>query len=96
MKKFKIKIMDMIFDDNLSIFDENNIVYKSKIKKGSISCRIYNENGDEVSLGELNINDVIIIYGENVDKNNIEIKKIIVKNSYILYSESSDEIILNI
>lgn len=93
MKKVKVKILDIIIDNNFKILSKDYI-FISKIKKGSVDFKIFNENNEEVNLSNLNTGDIIKVYGINIDKNNIVIKKIIIQNNYILLSDSSEEFIL--
>ena len=103
MNKYKIKIKKIeIFKDIIKIISNDDIIFISKIIKGSINFKIYNNificnknEYEEVGLNNLEINDIIIIYGiNNYDKNNINnilIKKIKIKNKYNFTSESSSE-----
>ena len=117
MEKFKIKIDKiLILNNELNLLSSNGINFKSKINKGSINFKIFNESNQEVNLGNLEEGTLIKIYGiyENNEtninikieqanenniknnkikqKNNIIIKKIIIKNKYIFNSESSEDL----
>ncbi len=61
--KHKIKIKKIIIDKNNFIIEsENNLIFTSKIIKGSVNFKIYNENNDEVNLSNLEIGDLIQVY----------------------------------
>ena len=91
LKKYKIKINNILLShDSLLIESTDNISFISPIIKGSIKFKIYNENGNEVTLANINNNDLVVIYGNNNDTL-ITIHKIIIKNNYILNSDSSDD-----
>lgn len=61
--KHKIKIKKIIIDKNNFIIEsENNLIFTSKIIKGSVDFKIYNENNDEVNLSNLEIGDLIQVY----------------------------------
>ena len=94
MNKYKIKIDKIdITHDVLSIISTTNINCISEIIKGSILCKIYNEDMKEVSLNNLEEGDNIIIYGNiNKENNLIIIKKIKIKNKYKFINESSEDI----
>ena len=88
-KIIKITKIDII-DDKFIIFDDKlpTEIYKIDIIKGSINCKIYNSDKEELSLDKLEEENIIKIYSiKNI------IKKIIILNNYILSSESSNEII---
>jgi len=98
MNKYIIKIKKIeILRDIIKITSFDNLIFISNIFKGSIAFKIYNntfickENKyQEVGLDNLEINDIIIIYGiNNSNINNILIKKIKIKNKYNFTSESS-------
>jgi len=89
--KHKIKIKSIIIDKNNFIIEsDNNHLFTSKIIKGSVNFKIYNENNQEVNLSNLEEGELIKIY-ENIisktnEKNNItnnNFKKIEQKNSII-------------
>ncbi len=61
--KHKIKVKSIRFDNNnFIILSENNQTFISKIIKGSVDFKIYNENKEEVNLSNLEIGDLIQIY----------------------------------
>jgi hypothetical protein len=92
LKKYKIKINNILLShDSLLIESTNNISFTSPIIKGSIKFKIYNENGDEVTLANINNNDLVVIYATDNNEALINIHKIIIKNNYILNSDSSDD-----
>jgi len=88
--EYKIKIDKILFTDKLFTIISNNKIFISKIVKGSVTFKIYNEDGNEVNLDSINENDNIIVYGlEN--KENIIIKKIYVKNNYRFFLDSDSD-----
>jgi hypothetical protein len=89
MQYQKIKINKIkLKKDNLIIKDILKRRFIIPIIKGSIDCKIYNEDNQEVCLSNINEGDNITIY-TNKQKNDI-IKKIIVKNKYVFIMESSE------
>jgi hypothetical protein len=103
--KHKIKIKSINIDKNSFVIEsENDLTFVSKIIKGSVDFKIYNENNYEVNLSNLEIGDLIQVY-EIIDskskkdqnnnfkkpeqKNSI-INKIIIKNKYVFNSDSSE------
>ena len=61
--KHKIKIKSINLEkNNFIIQSENNQTFISKIIKGSVDFKIYNENKEEVNLSNLEIGDLIQIY----------------------------------
>ena len=85
----KIKINKIkLKKDNLIIKDILKRHFIIPIIKGSIDCKIYNENDEEVYLSNINEGDNVSIYTDK-QKNDI-IKKIIVKNKYVFIGESSE------
>ena len=65
--KHKIKIKSINIDkNNFIIKSENNQMFTSKIIKGSVDFKIYNENNEEVNLSNLEVGDLIQVY-ENID-----------------------------
>ena len=89
-KKTKIKINKIDITQNLfTITSHKNETYVSPIIRGSVEFKIYNENGKEVHLGNLDENDIITVYFNNSNINSII--KIKIKNKYVFNSESSDE-----
>ena len=92
MIKYKIRINKIGFnDDSLNIISSNGLNFTGQIKKGSVNFKIYNEDKQEVNLSNLDEGNLVKIYGNKI-KNNIIIKKIIIKNNYSFNSDSSDEI----
>ena len=72
--KHKIKVKSINIDKNNFIIEsENNQTFTSKIVKGSVDFKIYNENNEEVNLSNLEEGALIQVY-ENVslkpDENN--------------------------
>jgi hypothetical protein len=63
--KIKIKLIN-IDKNNFFIESENNQTFTSKIIKGSVDFKIYNENNEEVNLSNLEVGDLIQIY-ENIN-----------------------------
>jgi hypothetical protein len=94
MNKYKIKIDKInIMNDIFSIISTTNINYVSEIRKGSVLCKIYNDDMKEISLNNLEEGDNITIYGNiNKENNLIIIKKIKIKNKYKFINESSEDI----
>jgi hypothetical protein len=61
--KHKIKIKSINIDkNNFIIKSEDNLTFISKIIKGSVNFKIFNENDDEVNLSNLEVGDLIQIY----------------------------------
>lgn len=61
--KHKIKIKSINIDKNNFIIEsENNLTFTSKIIKGSVDFKIYNENNEEVYLSNLEVGDLIQVY----------------------------------
>jgi hypothetical protein len=84
-KIIKIKNIE-INNNNIIIIDDLDEIYNINIIKGSIKCKIYNLDEEEICLDRLKEENIIKIYSiKNI------IKKIIILNNYILSSESSDE-----
>ena len=100
MEKIKINSINLL--DNLFIItDTNGKIFTSKILKGSVNFRVYNEDNQEVDLSNIEEGSIvkIQIIDEKISdfkeqKNNI-IKKIIIKNKYVFNSESSDDLKLD-
>ena len=102
--KYKIKIKNInLTKNNFIIESTDNQIFTSKIKHGSVKFKIYNEDNNEVNLNNINENQLVTIYSKNksfdfsndletAEKNNIIIKKIIIKNNYVFNSVSSEEI----
>lgn len=92
MEKHKIRINNIIIDDNLfNIISSNGNKYISNIKKGSVNFKIYNEDNTEINIGNLEEGMLAKIYGKPDNKKNIIINKIVVKNIYAFNSETSEE-----
>jgi hypothetical protein len=98
MEKYKIIIKQINFTPELfTIISTTDINFVSKINKGSIDFKIYNEDNQEVNLSNIEEGDIIYIYTMPIYKNinlidqNIIIKKILIKNKYIFNSESSND-----
>ena len=92
-KRFKIRINKILITDKLlTILSTNDQNFISKIKKGSVCFKIFNESNDEMDLCCLEDHSLIQILGifDNEQKN-IIIKKIFIKNKYVFNSESSDD-----
>jgi hypothetical protein len=144
MNKYKIRIGKILLNESNEFIIESTEGQKftSKITRGSVNFRIYNENMKEINLSNIEEDDIITIYGiikkeqsesifkkevkmeaDNllkllgacpgkpgplnplrefeaprekdknlIKKNNIIIKKIIIKNKYNFNLESSEEI----
>jgi len=94
MIKYKIKIDKInITYDIFSIISTTKNNYISEIKKGSVLCKIYNDDMKEISLNNLEEGDNVTIYGNiNKENNLIIIKKIKIKNKYKFINESSEDI----
>ena len=92
MERYKIKINKInIENDKISIND----IYISMIYKGSVDFRIFNESDKEMSLSNIDMGDMITIYGtKNNENNNIYIKKIKIKDKYVLVSDSENSDIM--
>ena len=61
--KHKIKIKSINIDKNNFIIEsENNLTFISKIIKGSVDFKIYNENNEEDYLSNLEVGDLIQVY----------------------------------
>jgi hypothetical protein len=97
MNKYKIIIKQIIITSELfTIISTNDINFVSKINKGSIDFKIFNEDCQEVNLSNIEEGETVYIYTipiyKSIDLINetIIIKKIIIKNKYIFNSESSD------
>jgi hypothetical protein len=98
MVKYKIVIKQIIITPELfTIISTDGIKFVSKINKGSINFKIYNEDYQQVNLCNINEDDIVNIYSTSLYKSidlinqNIIIKKILIKNKYIFHSESSDD-----
>jgi hypothetical protein len=100
MYKYKIVIKQIIITPELfKIISIDGINFISKINKGSIKFKIYNEDNQQVNLCNINEGDIVNIYTKQLYKSKsidlinqtIIIKKILIKNKYIFHSESSDD-----
>ncbi len=93
INKYKIKISKINLNYNkLKIESDDNKIFIIPVKKGSIQCKIFNQSNNEVNLNSLEENSLVTIIGfENKEKNIIIIKKIFVKNKYVLNYDSSEE-----
>ena len=61
--KHKIKIKSLNIDKNNFIIEsDNNLIFTSRIIKGSVDFKIYNENNEEVYLSNLEVGDLIQVY----------------------------------
>jgi hypothetical protein len=61
--KHKIKIKSINIDKNNFIIEsDNNLIFTSRIIKGSVDFKIYNENNEEVYLSNLEVGDLIQVY----------------------------------
>ena len=61
--KHKIKIKSLnIVKNNFIIESDNNLIFTSRIIKGSVDFKIYNENNEEVYLSNLEVGDLIQVY----------------------------------
>jgi len=61
--KHKIKIKSINIDKNNFIIEsDNNLIFTSRIIKGSVDFKIYNENNQEVYLSNLEVGDLIQVY----------------------------------
>jgi len=97
MEKIKINTVNFT-QESFTITDTEGRTYTSKVVKGSVNFRVYNQDEQEVPISNIEEGDVIkiqIANGKTFDKiqpkNNI-IKKIIIKNKYVFNSESSDDL----
>lgn len=89
MKKFKIKIDKIdLTDKQFIIYSTQGEIFISKIIKGSINFEIYNEHNLQVTLKNIEVGDRVKIYGNKINRNNIIINKIIIKNKYIFNLDS--------
>ena len=100
MYKYKIVIKQIIITPEVfKIISTDGINFISKINKGSIKFKIYNEDNQQVNLCNINEGDIVNIYTKQLYKSidlinqTIIIKKILIKNKYIFHSESSDDLI---
>jgi hypothetical protein len=90
MRIFKININSIDMNDNMFIITStDNTKFISNINKGSVSFLVYNEDDDEINLNNLVVGINVRILGIK-NKENIIIKKIYIKNNYILQSDESE------
>ncbi len=89
MEKHVVKINKIILEKNLFKIETDTKLFISKIIKGSVNFTIINENGDEISLQNVEENKIVTIYGEN-NNNNIVIRKLVVKMEYAFIDSSSE------
>ena len=73
--KYKIKISSIDFNNNHFIIrSDNGQIFESKIKKGSVDFKIFNQHDQEVNLSNLESGDLIQIFG--MSKPNDQILKL--------------------
>lgn len=90
MKIYKININSIDMDDNMFVITStDNTKFISNINKGSVSFLVYNEDDDEVNLNNLVVGINVKIIGLK-NKENIIIKKIYIKNNYMLQLDESE------
>lgn len=71
INKYKIKIGLIDFNENnFKIISDDGKTFISKIKKGSVDFKIFNEHNQEVNLSNLESGDLIQVYGSSKDPNN--------------------------
>ncbi len=78
INKYKIKIGSIDFDNNcFIIISDKGDRFVSKIKKGSVCFKIFNEHVQEVNLSNLEAGDLVQIFGipESTSKLNDSILK---------------------
>lgn len=64
INKYKIKIASIDFtNNNFIIMSNNQEIFESKIIKGSVDFKIFNEHGQEVNLSNLESGDLVQIIG---------------------------------
>lgn len=69
ISKYKIKIDSVNFDNNKFIIrSDKGEIFISKIKKGSVEFKIFNEHDQEVNLSNLDKGDMIQIIGVSDSK----------------------------
>ena len=69
ISKYKIKIDSVDFDNNKFIIrSDKGEIFISKIKKGSVEFKIFNEHDQEVNLSNLDKGDMIQIIGVSDSK----------------------------
>jgi hypothetical protein len=94
----KIKINSINYTNNLFIIkDITNNLFTGKIIKGSVNFKVFNEDNQEVNIGNIEEGDVVKIYTvknktfDLKEQKNSIIKKIIIKNKYVFNSDTSDD-----
>ncbi len=66
INKYKIKIGLIDFNENnFKIISDDGKTFISKIKKGSVDFKIFNEHNQEVNLSNLESGDLIQVYGSS-------------------------------
>jgi hypothetical protein len=71
INKYKIKIGLIDFNENnFKIISDDGKTFISKIKKGSVDFKIFNEHNQEVNLSNLESGDLIQVYGSSKYPNN--------------------------
>ncbi len=66
INKYKIKIGLIDFNaNNFKIISDDGKTFISKIKKGSVDFKIFNEHNQEVNLSNLESGDLIQVYGSS-------------------------------
>ena len=93
MEKIKVNLVNFT-QELFTITDTEGRTYTSKVTKGSVNFRVYNQDNQEVPISNIEEGEVIkiqIVNDKIQQKNNI-IKKIIIKNKYVFNSESSDDL----
>jgi len=71
INKYKIKIASIDFtNNNFIIMSNNQEIFESKIIKGSVDFKIFNEHGQEVNLSNLESGDLVQIIGFTKSKHN--------------------------
>ena len=64
INKYKIKIGSIDFNNNnFTILSDNQEIFESKIIKGSVDFKIFNEHDQEVNLSNLESGDLVQIIG---------------------------------
>jgi hypothetical protein len=72
INKYKIKIASINFNNNNFIIEsENGETFISKIIKGSVDFKIFNENDEEVNLSNLESGNLVQIIGFSKSKDDI-------------------------
>lgn len=80
LNKYKIKITKIDFNSNdFRIESDDGKIFTSPIKKGSIQCKIFNEQNQEVNLSSIQENSLVTIIGT-------EIKELKISDEHKLYN----------